>query len=153
MTKSICNWFDKYRDEELNAAERKVFESHLSSCADCRMKKSLLDHVVLIVRREATQPIDIAARVARRAFMKKDSWSSAVISWLHPLPAMVALIVALVLFSSLWIISGNGGKVSAYSEYEQLIKELNAGNSGNQLSQTQPENPIVDWLEREGKSQ
>jgi anti-sigma factor RsiW len=149
---SICDLFDQYRDEELNAAERTAFESHLGSCEDCRMKKSLLDHVVLIVRKEAAQPIDMASRIAHRAFLRKNSWASAVVSWLHPLPAMAALVLALVLFSSLWIISGNG-KVSAYSEYEQLIEEVKAQNLRNQLSQADPDTVIVDWLEQEGNPQ
>jgi anti-sigma factor RsiW len=145
---SICDLFDRYRDGELNASERSAFESHLGSCEDCQMKKSLLDHVVLIVRREVVQPVDLASQIAHRAFLRRNSWASAVVSWLHPLPAMVALVVMLVLFSSLWIISGSG-KVSAYSEYEQLIEAANAENLDDQLSQPDPNTAIVDWLEQE----
>jgi anti-sigma factor RsiW len=150
-TMPLCDLFDKYRDGEMSAAERSAFEAHLNSCANCRTKELLLDRVVSLVRREAAQPIDMAARIAHRAFLKKNSWASAVVSWLHPVPAMVVLVAVLVLFSSLWIVSGSG-KVSAYSEYEQLVKEVNAQNPKEQFSQTLPKNAIVDWLEQEGNS-
>jgi anti-sigma factor RsiW len=147
-----CDLFDKYRDKELSAAERGAFESHLSACEDCRMKTSLLDHVVFLVRSEEAQPIDIADRIAHRAFLRRNSWASDVISWLRPLPAMAALTLLLVLISSLWMISGNGN-VSAYSEYEQLIEETDAENIGIRSLTADSESAIVDWLEQEGSSQ
>jgi anti-sigma factor RsiW len=147
-----CDLFDKYRDKELSAAERGAFESHLSACEDCRMKTSLLDHVVFLVRSEETQPIDIADRIAHRAFLRRNSWASDVVSCLRPLTAMAALTLVLVLISSLWMISGNGN-VSAYSEYEQLIEEADTENLGARLSQAGTESTIVNWLEQEGSSQ
>jgi anti-sigma factor RsiW len=148
----ICALFDKYRDKELNAAERSEFESHLGSCEDCRTRKSLLDHVVFLVRSEEVQPVDMADRIARRAFLRQNSWAAEVISWLRPLPAMAALTLALVLFSSLWIISSNG-TVSAYSEYEKLIEEADADYISARLSQDSSGNTIINWLEQEGNSQ
>lgn len=152
MPMRICDLFDKYRDEELSVAERSEFESHLCTCAECRMRKSLLDHVVFLIRSEEVRPVDLADRIARRAFMRENSWASGVISWLRPLPAMAALTLVLILFSSLWMISGSG-KMNTYSEYEQLIEEASAENLSTNLSTTGSENVMADWLEQEGTSQ
>ncbi len=152
MPMKICDLFDKYRDEELSVTERSEFESHLSACTECRMRKSLLDHVVFLIRSEEVRPVDLADQIARRAFTRGNSWASGVISWLRPLPAMAARTLVLILFSSLWMISGNG-KVSTYSEYEQFIEEASAENLSTGLSTAGSENAITDWLEQEGTSQ
>lgn len=148
----ICDLFDKYRDEELGTAERSEFESHMDSCENCRMKKALLDHVVFLVRNEEVSSVDMADMIARRAFSQAGTWASDVISWLRPLPAVAALTLTLVLLSSLWMLSGNG-KVSLYSQYEQLLEEANGENLGARLSQTGNDDIMVDWLEQEGDSQ
>lgn len=142
----ICDLFDKYRDKELGAAEQREFESHMDSCEDCRMKRALLDHVVFLVRNEEVRPVDMADVIARRAFSRRATWASDVISWLRPVPAMAVLTLTLVLFSSLLMLSGNG-KASLYSQYEQLLEEA----SGDNL--VAGDNIIVDWMEQEGDSQ
>jgi anti-sigma factor RsiW len=148
----ICGLFDKYRDNELDVAQRSEFELHLSACEDCRARKSLLDNVAYLIRSEEIRPLDIADRVARRAFQRNNSWASAVISWLHPVPALAALAFAFILFSSLWIISGNG-KVSAYSEYETLMEEVDAGDLNAFVSKVHSDSELVLWLEQGGNLQ
>ena len=148
----ICDQFDRYRDNELDTAERREFESHLYACEDCRAKKSLLDRVVSFIRSEEVRPLDIADQIAQRAFHSTDSWASAVISWLHPAPALAALALMVILFSSIWMISG-GQKVSAYSAYETLLEEADAGKSESRFLQSRGESELVLWLEEGGSSQ
>lgn len=143
----ICEWFDQYRDGELGPAERGRFESHLDTCEDCRMKTSLLNHVVLLIRGEEMRPVDVADRVARRAFLKGSNWASDVISLIRPLPALAALVLAAIFISSLWMISGNG-EANVYAEYEQLIEETNAESFSARVSQIQSDMEILDWLEQ-----
>jgi len=148
----ICDWFDPYRDGELSVAERHEFESHLKVCEGCRAKKSLLDHVVFLAKSEKLQPIDMADRIARRAFLPESSWASDVIACLRPLPAMAALSLALLGVSSLWISLGNGNG-SAYVEYEQLIEDASVENLSPRLFLTAAESSVVNWLEPEGDTQ
>jgi anti-sigma factor RsiW len=148
----ICGLFDKYRDNELDAAQRGEFELHLTACEDCRARESLLDNVVYLIRSEEMRPLDMADRIARQAFQRSNSWASAVISWLHPVPALAALALAFILFSSLWMISGNG-KVNAYSEYETLMEEVDAGDLNAFVSKVHSDSELVLWLEQGGNSQ
>jgi anti-sigma factor RsiW len=148
----ICDLFDKYRDNELGAAQRREFELHLTACEDCRARKSLLDSVVYLIRSEELRPLDMADRIARQAFQRSNSWASAVISWLHPVPALAALALAFLLFSSLWMISGNG-KVNAYSEYETLMEEADSGDLNAFVSKVHSDSELVLWLEQGGNSQ
>ena len=145
-----CKLFDRYRDGELNSAERSAYESHLASCEDCRARMSLLNNLVQIIRAEDVQPLDTADRIARRAFERGHSWDVEVISWLRPGPALAALTLMLALFSSLWIFMGNR-QVIAYSEYEKLMEEATAMNSGT-LTPARNASELFLWLEQEGKT-
>lgn len=147
-----CKVFDKYRDGELNASERKEFESHLAVCEDCRTKMSLLNNLVHVMRQEELQPLDLADRIARRAFRHDSSWDALVVSWLHPGPALAALALVLVLSSFLWFMPGNRQR-SIYSEYEKLMDEADAINLGVKASQVHNDSELVVWLEQEGISQ
>ena len=145
-----CGLFDKYRDGEAGIAERSQFESHLAGCEACRTRLSLLNNLVLALRAEEVRPVDMADRIAREAFRRAHSWDYEVISWLRPGAAFAALVLALVLFSSLWMISGDQN-VSAYSEYETLMDEAERMNVGTRL-QSGSDSEIVIWLEQEGTS-
>jgi hypothetical protein len=147
-----CKLFDKYRDRELSSAERSRFEFHLPGCEDCRMRMSLLDSLVRIVKTEEIRPRDIAERIARRAFQQKHSWDAEVASWLRPGPALAALSLVLILFSSLWIVSRNQQGI-AYSEYERLIDEADAVSLSTSVSQAGSKSELILWLEQEGNSQ
>jgi hypothetical protein len=146
-----CNVFDKYRDGELNPAERSAFELHLAVCEHCRTKMTLLSKIVHILRQEEVRPLDQADRIARKAFNLGSSWDALVVSWLRPGPAMAALALVLVLFSFLWIIPGNQ-RINAYSEYQQLMDETNAVSLGTSVSQLRNDSELVLWLELEGHS-
>ena len=45
-----CNVFDKYRDGELNSAERNEFEKHLAVCENCQTKTALLNNIVHVLK-------------------------------------------------------------------------------------------------------
>ncbi len=147
-----CKLFDKYRDAELNASERREFELHLAACEDCRIKASLLSNLVHILKQEELRPLDLADQIARRAFQQGNSWDSLVISWLRPGPALGALTIMLILFSFLWLRPGNQ-PITTYSEYETLMDEADAVNLGANISQVRSDSELVMWLEEEGNSQ
>jgi hypothetical protein len=146
-----CDWFDRYRDGELGAAERSEFEAHLAICHDCRTAEVLLDRVVGLARCEEVRPLDMADRIARLAFQRANSWDAEIISWLRPGPAMAAVSLVLVLFSSLWVISNN--RQTIYPEYEKLMDEVDSVSLANRLSEVRNDNRLVIWQEQEGNSQ
>jgi len=151
-----CDLFDRYRDGELGVDEKNRFESHLSACEECRAKKQMLDRVVYLIKSEEVRPLNLADQIARRAFQPKSSWASAVISWLRPMPAVTALLLAGVLLSSIWLLTGSRS-VSAYSEYETLMEEADAGQihtlSQSAQSQAHSNSDLMLWLEQEGDAQ
>ena len=148
----LCSLLDRYRDGELSAPERSRFESHMTSCEDCRTTMALLNNVVHIIRREDVRPLDVADGIARQAFRRVNSWDYGIISWLRPKPALAALTLFLVLCSSLWVILGNR-HASTYSEYEALMEEADASNLDAKASQVRNNSDFVAWLEQEGNSQ
>jgi anti-sigma factor RsiW len=147
-----CKVFDKYRDGELNAAEREDFESHLAVCEDCRIKMSLLNNLVHVLKQEELRPMDLADRIARRAFRHDKPWDSLVVSWLHPGPALAALALVLVLVSFLWLTPGDK-QISLYPEYEKLMEDADAINLEVKASQLDNDSELIVWLQQEGNSQ
>jgi|GEM_PF-721452 len=148
--KRVCTLIGKYRDKELNAAERSEFESHLAACEYCRTTMSLLNNVASLMRAEEVQPLDMANRIVRQAFRKELSWDSEIISWLRPGPALAALTLMLVLFSFLFMMPGNM-RVSTYSEYDKLMDEAaETSDLGVSSPQAQNGSELVFWLEQEG---
>jgi anti-sigma factor RsiW len=150
-----CDLFDNYRDGELGSAEQSEFKSHLASCDNCRAKISLLNNLVHILKQEESQPLDLANRIAQKAFLKDESWADLVVSWLRPGPAWAAALgMMLVLFSFLWLMSGKQ-QLDMYSEYEKLMDDEAAINLGasTSISQVRTDTDLVLWLEREGGSQ
>jgi hypothetical protein len=151
----ICNLFDRYRDGELGPAEQSEFQSHLTVCEDCRGKMSLLNNLVHVLKQEEIRPMDLANRIAQRAFQEQESWSALVVSWLRPGPTWVAALgMMIVLFSFLWL-KPIGQKPDFYSEYEKLMSETESVNlsSSTSISQARTDSELVLWLEQEGKSQ
>ena len=147
-----CNVFDKYRDGELDAAERKEFEKHLSVCEDCQTKTALLNNIVHVLKQEEINPIDRAELIARQAFRSGNSWDALVVSWLRPGQALAALTLVLVLFSFLWIMPENQ-KINAYSEYEQLMAETDEVLLGMSTTTVRDDSEHMLWLMQEGHSQ
>jgi hypothetical protein len=99
-----CGLFDQYRDRELNPAEERTYERHLSICPECQSKKTLIHNVAYALKQEEMRAApDLSLKIAARAFSRARTWDSLVISWLRPGPALVALTMTIVLFSFLWI--------------------------------------------------
>ena len=151
-----CDLFDKYRDDELGVDERNSFEKHLPTCAECRAKKLLLDKVVFLIKNEEVRPLNLAAQIACKAFQPKNSWASAVVSCLRPMPAVTALLLVGVLISSIWLMTGSR-PASAYAEFEKLMEEADVGQihtlSQSAQSQAHSNNDLMLWLDQEGDSQ
>jgi len=147
-----CDLFDKYRDGELGSVEQGKFQSHLASCEDCRTKMSLLNNLVLVLKREEVRPLDLADQIARQAFLRDKSWDALVMSWLRPAPVLAALSLMLVLFSFLWLLPGNN-HVSAYSEYQKLMDEADSISQKASLSQVSTESALGLWLQQEENPQ
>ena len=148
----ICKMFDRYRDNELGPAERSQFESHLAACEDCRARISLLNNLVRVMKAEEVRPVDIADRIAQRAFERGHSWDFEVLTWLRPGPALAALTLMIALFSSLWIISRDQ-QVTSYSEYQKLMEEADAVSISTRMSEVRNDNTLALWIEQEGNSQ
>ena len=146
-----CNVFDKYRDGELNSAERNEFEKHLAVCEDCGAKMALLNNIVHVLKQEEINPLDQADLIAQRAFRAGNSWDALVVSWLRPGQALAALTLVLVLFSFLWIIPENQ-KINAYSEYEQLMAETDEVLLGMSGTTVRDDSEHMLWLKQEGQS-
>jgi hypothetical protein len=146
-----CNLFDKYRDKELNQAERAQFESHMAVCPDCCSKKSLMDNIAFVLKQDTAVAPDLAGRIAMRAFNQKRTWDSLVISWLRPGPALATLTLAAALFSFLWMFNRQTISVN-YSEDEVLMSEADSFDSSVSASQVRADNDLLIWLEQE-KSQ
>lgn len=144
---NLCCLFDKYRDGELDEVEQGRFEVHVASCQECRTKATLLDNLVGVLRKEV-HSLDIADRIARAAFRKKNSWDALVISWLHPRPVMATVAMLLALFSVMWLVPGWQG--SGYSEYETLLDEAEARSLKSRVLQSGSDSELVMWLEQEG---
>jgi anti-sigma factor RsiW len=147
-----CNVFDKYRDGELNSAERDEFEKHMAVCEDCRTKMSLLNNIVHFLKQEEINPVDQAERIARQAFKSGNSWDALVVSWLRPGPALAALTLVLVLFSFLWIMP-ESQQINASSEYEKFMNEADEILAGMSVSQVRNDSELMLWLKQEGDSQ
>ncbi len=146
----LCDWFNRHRDGMLDSEQKKMFESHLAVCEDCRTRLFLLNNVVqLIKNQEMPGPAVRSEQIADRAYDQSGSWDILFLSWLRPAPAWSALTVLLVLISFLWIIPFVR-QSSPGSEYEILMTL-----EGNQSGQTGPVANLTDaelerWLEQGG---
>jgi len=149
---SNCDLFDRYRDKEMNAAERSDFESHLTACGSCREKMALLDNVVRIIRQEELQPVDLAERISEQAFRRGRSWDALVLSWLRPGQALAALALALVFISFIWLAPGYR-QADTLTEYEELMRQADAILAGTGLSQAGNDSEFMVWLQQEGNPQ
>ena len=147
-----CNVFDKYRDGELNSAERNEFERHLAVCEGCRTKTALLNNIVHVLKQEEINSVDQADLIARQAFRSGNSWDALVVSLLRPGQALAALTLVLALFSFLWIMPENR-KINPYSEYEQLMAETDEVALGVNVSTVRDDSEHMLWLMQEGHSQ
>lgn len=129
---NICSLFDKYRDGELGDAGRIRFESHLATCEDCRTRMALLNNLVFVLRQENIQPVDLADRIARRAFSQTSSWDALVASLFRPRFAVAAVGLMFALCSFFWLAPQTQQKVS-YTEYETLLNQAESSNLAGKL--------------------
>ena len=145
-----CNLFDRYRDDELSADERNEFELHCAVCERCRTKMALLNNLVCVLKQnEAQMPmVDLAAKIAERAFRQTRSWDALVVSWIKLGPALAALALVLVLFTFLWL-GPNYQPINAFSEYETLMEEADAINLEMSVSEVRNDSELVIWLAQE----
>jgi anti-sigma factor RsiW len=146
----VCSLLDRYRDGELDPLKRDQFESHLRGCSDCRCKLALLNNLVCALQ-QAEPPLSkgLPERIARRAFEQRLSWDVLVISWLKPAPTWAALILAILLFVSVWMIP-TFKKQEMAGEYEALVNEGLSITSAGGGSQIRGDDDLVRWLEEEG---
>jgi hypothetical protein len=147
-----CKFFDKYRDKELNKAERKQFETHLGVCPDCHSKRLLIDNIAFVLKQDKAVVPDLSGRIALRAFAQRLTWDSLVISWLRPVPALATLTLAAVLFSFLWMFNRQTMLVN-YAEYEVLMSDADSLNPSVSASQVRADNDLLIWIEQEKNSQ
>lgn len=130
--KRACALLDLYRDGELDDAGRERFESHLAGCGECRARLRLLDNLVQVLKMEPVRPVDLSARIARRAFAPAPTWDTLVASCFRPRLAMATAALGVVLFVFAWFLPGSR-TVSAYTEYEKLLNEAEASNLAGRL--------------------
>jgi anti-sigma factor RsiW len=148
-----CEWFDKYRDDELSAEERDRFEKHMITCKDCSENLAVLNNFVhALTTQELQIPAALPERIARRAFQKSGSWDFLVTSWIRPAPAWYAFALLLLVFSILWAFPGIG-RTGTYSDYETLMMESNPANTSESAAQALSDDDMPNWLREGGSSQ
>ncbi len=146
----LCDWFDRFRDRELNPAERELFLEHLKACPGCRERSVLLDNVVYALNSvQSDMPLGFPERTARRAFTYHSAWDTQVVSLLRPAVAMVALAAVVFLVSSLWLIFGVN-RIETPGEFEALVNETYSVIPGSGVSQVHTDDDLVGLLEQEG---
>jgi anti-sigma factor RsiW len=146
----ICDWFDKYRDGELNAPERDQFEKHMIACNDCAGNMALLNNFVqALSKQELKLPAGMPEKIARRAFQKSGSWDFLVVSWIKPAPAWYAFALLLIVFSVLWALPGIR-KTSTTTDYEILWMESEPTSAFMSASQSLSDDEVASWLKEGG---
>ncbi len=148
----VCEWFDRYRDDELSADQREQFRAHLAGCPECSGRMMLLDNLVCVLRLSPPEaPPGLAERIARSALTPRKSWDALVVSWLRPVPALITLAVTVLLFSALWLMPGfRRVDTTTVGEYEALVNEsYGLGGSGG-VGQVHSDDDLANWLEQEG---
>ena len=142
----ICDWFDKYRDDELDAEERDQFEKHMITCKDCAENLAILNNFVhALTSRELQIPAALPERIARGAFQKSGSWDFLITSWIKPAPAWYAFALLLLVFSILWAFPGIYG-TTAYSDYETLMMQSNPEYTSIGSAQSLSDDDMANWL-------
>jgi anti-sigma factor RsiW len=147
-----CDFFDRYRDDELDPAQREQFQSHMKVCSGCRSRMALLDSLVTILR-PADVPVAAALpeQIAQRAFHEHPSWDALVISWLRPAPALTALALTVLAFSSL-LLAPKFSSVDSSAEYERLLNTVDSLIIPASDAQIQSDEDLVLWLNQEGNT-
>ena len=141
-----CDWFDKYRDDELDAEERDQFEKHMITCKDCAQNLAVLNNIVhALTSRELEIPAALPERIARSAFQKSGSWDFLITSWIKPAPAWYAFALLLLVFSFLWAFPGIQG-TTAYSDYETLMMQSNPAYTSIGAAQSLSDDDMANWL-------
>ena len=148
----ICKLFDKYRDKELEEADRSRFEAHLAACDECRTKMTRIDNLVYVLNQDAVPQVDLSQQIARKAFEEGRSWDFLVVSWLRPGTALATLALMFVLFSFAWLAPNLRRVVNTNSEYEKLMEEADAASIGSRVSELRSDSDLVIWLQEEGNS-
>ncbi len=144
-----CILLDRYRDGELDAPKREQFESHLRECSECRFRISFLNNLVFVLRQvQPTVSPTLPERVSRIAFGRKSSWDTQVIFWLRPAPTWAALVLALLICVSLWLIP-TSRRHDISGEYEVLVNESLSSSPGGS-SQIRNDDDLIRLLEEEG---
>ena len=148
--KRLCDWFNRYRDGELDRQEQERFQQHMRVCDECRTLSSLLDNVVRALKsRELAPPNQLPARTAARAFENSGSWDVLFLSWLKPVPAWSALTLLAILLSVLWVVPDIRQK-NANGEYEALMMETDPSRLSGNAPQGETDDALVIWLEQGG---
>jgi anti-sigma factor RsiW len=142
-----CGLFNRYRDGELGAAQREVFEAHLRICVACRSDVAVLDNLTRALPEPAGALPGGAEIIARLAFELGRGWDAYVVSWLRPAPAWVAVALLSVAFV-LWL----APEPDAYAEYETISRESEVMTAGG-FPPIHDDEDLVRWLEQAGKRQ
>jgi anti-sigma factor RsiW len=117
----------------LDGTQREEFKRHLTACDDCRARMALLDNLVFALRQETMQTVDLADRIARRAFTQAaTSLDGLLASWFRPRFAVAALGMTFALCTLLWVAHGGHSGVAEY-EYEKLLNQAEAANLAGTL--------------------
>jgi len=144
----LCSFLDRYRDGELDAAERFQFENHLEECEDCRATVDLLDNIGKIV---ATVDVPLrsgfAERTARMAFSQRRSWDAMLLSLIRPARAWAA--AAAVFLALGWFMKPI---LFAPSEGEGEIEALLTGTDSEmarEMGRIQTDEELLSLLQQE----
>lgn len=149
----ICDWFDRYRDGELNTDDQKRFEEHLQHCENCLTNTRFLNSLVHALKlQELEMPAAPPARIARNAFEKSGTWDTLLVSWMRPTPAWSALVLLMILVSILWIMP-NLQQTNANGEYDVLMMESDPADLGGSAPKAQTDEDLVSWLKQGGNTQ
>jgi hypothetical protein len=142
--KTLCDYFNKYRDGMLDPEQTRRFESHLAVCNRCSPRLFLLNK-----NQDVPDTIYTPERIADRAYEQSRSWDIFLLSWLKPLPTWSGLVALLILVAFLWM-TPLAQQPASSSSYEDLMTSGNqVGSAASNLSDAELEN----WLEQGGALQ
>jgi hypothetical protein len=97
-----CEFFDRYRDGDMNDFQKEEFRRHLANCQVCGTMDALLDNLASSIRNETIPMIDMADEIARRAFQRITSWDNLLTRWFRPKLAFITACLSIALCVFIW---------------------------------------------------
>ena len=126
-----CEFFDRYRDRDMNDSQKEEFRRHLANCHACGTMDALLGNLASSIRNETVPMIDIADEIARRAFQRISSWDSLLTCWFRPRLAFMTACLSVALCAFVWFAPESQPDDSL--TYEMFLDQADASDPASEL--------------------